>query len=150
MLKCCRVLLLKRLSPDRTAAFPDCNRRLSCLCLSMCLTLIMGFLLAFGPAIVRANSAGDTDDDTIIALIKQLGSKTFSKREAARLKLEAIGAQAHKDLRKAAESTDDDTAPHFNHGLALMHQRKYKKAANAIRPPVEFNRRAMVRLVGTF
>ncbi len=42
-------------------------------------------------------------------------------------------------LRKAAESADKETTPHFNLGLAFFLQEDYKQAADAIRPVLASN-----------
>ena len=59
-------------------------------------------VLPFVPAV-----AVEPNDKDIERLIKQLGSRDFRKREAARKELEAIGAPALDALRKAAVASED-------------------------------------------
>ena len=72
------------------------------------------FLLA-AVALALGSGAGSTSgdpqqskkSDRIDGLIKQLGDRSFAKREAASKELEAIGIPALRSLRKAASSSSD-------------------------------------------
>ncbi|MCE9532613.1 MAG: formylglycine-generating enzyme family protein [Planctomycetes bacterium] len=64
-------------------------------------------LLGAIPGSVRGQAEKEQQAEQIAALVKQLGDDKFSKREAARRELEAIGESALPAIRKASLASDD-------------------------------------------
>ncbi len=67
----------------------------------------IGILLAAQDGAPRGDLGKETEAETIARLIKQLGDRTFAKREAATRRLKEIGEPALESLRKAAVSDND-------------------------------------------
>src|SRR5262249_17870915 len=76
--------------------------------------LCCGLALLAGLGLVCATPGGaaedKSDDKAIAALVKKLGSGRFAEREKAQKELDKIGVPALEALRKAAQSTDPETA----------------------------------------
>src|SRR5262249_1390069 len=72
------------------------------------------------------------DADRTGKLVKQLGSKRFAERDAARRELEALGAAALDTLRQAAQSPDMETSRRAGE---LVRRLEEKAALDALLAP---------------
>ena len=74
--------------------------------------------------------------NTAGAVAVEAALKTKDAKKAAKFMVDGVAF-----LKKSADSSDSETAPMFNYGLALMHQGLYKEAADALRPALANNPR---------